>query len=202
MKMTIAAMFVCAASIAHADITEYQLSGGTVASVVTTGVFADGEITAVFPGQPDFTLNSATLSGSVSQGIGHYTESFGPIPGYSTPYLTQTYGSAGFTVDYRGATPVVTSFEASTPQGYPSGDLHGVAWSWSFVKNASGSVLDIFELYTAYGSSAVGTALETIDNVTISKVGVMAPEMDASSAASAITLLCGGLLVVLSRKRR
>ena len=204
MKIKLATLVFCmsAATAAQADDVSYDFSGGTLGSTTTTGVFADGTYSPAFYPVPGFTLNTATLAGSVSNGIGTYTESFAFNTADIGVFFTEPEGSARFTVNYMGAKPVVTSFAASTPEGYPSGDLHGFAWSWSYLKTATSSVLTEVEEFTAYGSNASGFATQTLNNVGISTAGVPAPEMDPSSSASAITLLLGGLLVLRSRKHR
>jgi hypothetical protein len=199
---SVSALVCMAVSAVHAADVTYDLSGGGAPTFTASGVFADGELAPVFPIPDAFTLDTSTLSGTVVNGIGTYSEHFA-AEGNNDIFIDQEAASATFTVNYTGATPKVTSFDAGVPAAYPSGDLKGVIWGWNYVTGAAGSALTVTEIYTSYITDEISGATETIKGVNISGASPMpAPEMDASSAASAMTLLLGGLAVLCSRKRR
>jgi hypothetical protein len=203
----VVATLACIALSAHAADVTYDLSGGQISSITTAGSLADGEFSPTFPFPEAFTVDTSTLNGSVTNGIGTFTEQFvlGPANSnlFDQGFQDIEGGSANFTVNYTGATPKVTSFEAGVPTAYASGDIKGFTWGWNYVKTASSSVLTISEYYLSYLGNDLGGATETIKGVNLSVAGgVPAPEMDPASAASAMTLLLGGLAVLRTRKRK
>jgi hypothetical protein len=203
MKWTpVVATLACVALSAHAADVTFDLSGGGTPTFTASGLYADGELTPYFPFPDSFTLDTSTLSGSVVNGIGTYTEHFSQL-GNDDIFLDQESASATFTVNYRGATPQVTSFEAGVPAAYPSGDLKGLIMGWNYVESAGHSVLTITDYYTSYITNQISGATETIKGVNISLANATpAPEMNPASAASAMTLLLGGLAVLRTRKRK
>jgi hypothetical protein len=203
----VVSMLACIALSAHAADVTYDLSGGEISSVTTAGSLADGEFSPRFPFPEAFTLDTSTLYGAVTNGIGTYTEHFALGPAnvnlFSQGFQDIEGGSASFTVNYTGATPKVTSFEAGVPTAYASGDIKGFTWGWNYVKTAGASVLTISEYYLSYLGSDLGGATETIKGATLSVANATpAPEMDPASAAAAMTLLLGGLAVLRTRKRK
>jgi hypothetical protein len=205
--MPVVSTLACMALSAHASDVTYELSGGEIASVTAAGSLADGEFSPRFPFPEAFTLDTSTLNGTVTNGIGTYTEHFtlGPtnVNLFDQGFQDIEGGNANFTVNYTGATSKVTSFKAGIPTAYASGDIKGFTWGWNYVKTAGASVLTISEYYLSYLGTDLGGATETIKGVNISVANATpGPEMDPSSAASAMTLLLGGLAVLQSRKRK
>ena len=201
-RYLIGAVVACISVGAYADdYVEYSVGGvaqsvtgiGTAANLPGVGV--GNEIGAVF------TLDTSTLSGSIVDGIGTYTEHF--AQGQNGIYLGGNAGQASYTINYTGATPVVTSVSAGTSTAAPSGDFSGFGFAFNFVESATGKVFNFFEDEYQSGN-IVGQVQATTHDFTVSAVGggtVAAPEIDPVSASSALTLLLGGLAVLRSRKR-
>jgi hypothetical protein len=141
----------------------------------------------------DYIVSAPITSASIVSGIygsGINLESNGPGGGSITDTFSLIDGSVTLNA--------WTSIDPPTPTF--TGDVFG----FSLFQNAAGNTLDLFR--NVYNEGSIN--LRDSGSVSLSHISVaegvaqvQAPEIDASSAASALTLLLGGLAVVRGRHK-
>jgi hypothetical protein len=141
----------------------------------------------------DFILSAPMSSASIVSGVygsGINLES----NGFGSGFLTDTTSL----IDGSMTSTAWTSIDPPTPAF--TGDIFG----FSLVQNAGGSTLDLFR--NVYNEGNLN--LQDSGSVSLSNISLVrdvqrfqAPEIDPSSAASALTLLLGGLAVVRGRHK-
>jgi hypothetical protein len=107
--------------------------------------------------------------------------------GASTIYNSSGFGAAALTASAAGASQLFTLTPTSTNQW--------AAETLTFTATGSSTTIE-FLADSAYTSEYTG-----LDNVSVQQIGsVSAPEIDPASAASALTLLFGGLAILRGRR--
>ena len=159
--------------------------------LVTLDFSYDSSLLALTITPTDFVLSAPMSSASIVSGIygsGINLESNGPGSGSLTDTTSLTDGS-------------ITSI-AWTSIDPPAPTFTGDVFGFSLVQTAAGNTLDLFRNVYNEGSLRDSGSV-SLSNISIGPgvAQVQAPEIDASSAASALTLLVGGLAVVRGRHK-
>jgi hypothetical protein len=139
-----------------------------------------------------FILSAPIASASIVSGVygsGINLESNGPGTGFITDTTSLDDGSVTSTA--------WTSIEPPSPA------FTGSVFGFSLLQSAAGNTLDLIrDVYNDGKLDLRGSGLVSLSNISVGEgvAPVAAPEIDASSAASALTLLLGGLAVVRGRR--
>ena len=130
----------------------------------------------------DTATNTVFNGGGLVEGGAGFSSSFNPSPltASATAYQTSFFKTLSFNL---AGDQLQVSESASNSISSPSGNSVDT-FSWAYITNITNLVISAF------------------DSQTGAPVTVGAPEMDPSSATSALTLLLGGLAVFRSRMNR
>jgi hypothetical protein len=203
--LLVSAAAVCCVCPANAQEVVLEASGtvdsfhggfGSVSDLgqsVTLDFSYDSSLLALMITPTDFVLSAPMSSASIVSGVygsGINLESNGPGSGSITDTTSLNDGS-------------ITAI-AWTSVDPPTATFTGDVFGFSLIQTAAGNTLDLFRNVYNEGSLNVrDSGSVSLSNISVAQgvAQVQAPEIDASSAASALTLLLGGLAVVRGRHK-
>jgi hypothetical protein len=134
----------------------------------------------------DFGVNAIEILNNSGGNTGYLMESGDPV-------------GANFTGTAEAVIFLTLAYSGATLNLYPNTALSNAPLSSVNADAADGMILS----FTQYVDGVAGSSSSVqIGSMSIKQVSVAAPEMDPTSAASGMTLLVGGLLVVFGRSRR
>jgi hypothetical protein len=166
-------------------------SGSDIGQSVTLDFSYDSASLSQFLTSTDYILSAPITSASIVSGV------------YGSGIDLERGGSGSIVDDVSLADGSVTS-TAWTSIDPPSLAYTGQIFGFSLLQNTAGNTLDLFRNVYDKGVLDVGqSGSVSLSNITVGDgvAPASAPEMDPSSAASALTLLLGGLAVVRGRRK-
>jgi hypothetical protein len=153
-KGILAVSLLCCGA-AHATDITYTFSGGVPGAATLTGVFADKSETAVFPYPKAFTVLDTNCPRIERFDVSKPANQVMFGEGF------QDMGNGSATVNGNGVV-----LNASIPLAYPSGDIRGLVWGWTYTRTGSSTGdLTIYEMYEPYGAGESGYASKTYTGV-------------------------------------
>jgi hypothetical protein len=161
--------------------------------LVTLDFSYDSSLLALMITPTDFILSAPMSLASIVSGV--YGSGINlEANGHGSGSVTDTTSL----IDSSITSTAWTSIDPPTPTF--TGDVFG----FSLFQNAAGSTLDLFRnVYNEGSLNLRDSGSVSLSNISVVRdvVRVQAPEIDGSSAASALTLLLGGLAVVRGRHK-